>query len=236
MQDINLLDELKKAQQDIVEKHLLAEALNILSNEEDKESKIQERIVRGTNRSDDHFGLHKLDSDRIYDHESIEAICVKYRLRFLDSAMFKADVPAEAVRHIKHVEANTGVTFEHFRIVAPAERFKLLDSTKDPILLAQLPNGKYYFIHQWGDDMSWIQHVLKYPFRHMKALAISSITIGTIVALAVPSQFQSDQAEFFFRFFMFSMSSCLLMMIAIISGIMYSKDFSENVWNSKFIR
>ena len=236
MNDINLLEELNKAQQDVAQKRLVQEALTILSSDEHAESDIKKRIGRKTLMLSNRLGLQKLDGERIYDYESIEAICVKYRLRFLDSDLFKSEIPAEAIHYIKHVEAKSGIRFERFRIVAPAERFKLFDSTKDPILFAQLPNGKYYFIHQWGDDLSWFQRVLKYPFRHMKSLTISSIAIGTVVALVVPSQFESLQAEFFYRFFMFSMSSSLLLMLAIITGIMYSKDFSENVWNSKFIR
>ncbi len=236
MQDINLLDELNKAQQSVAQKRLINEALTILSKDEHVESDIKQRIFQKPGKLSENLGLHKLDESRIYDRESIEAICVKYRLRFLDSELFKSEIPVEAIHHVKHVEAKTGMRFENFKVVAPAERFKLFDSTKDPILFTQLPNGKYYYIHQWGDDLSWIQHALKYPFRHMKALTISSIVIGSIVAMAVPSQFQSVQAEFFYRFFIFSMGSCLLLMLAIITGIMYSKDFSENVWNSKFIR
>lgn len=84
--------------------------------------------------------------------------------------------------------------------------------------------------------MSWKEHILRYPFRHMGTLASTSLVVGALIALLVPVQFSDTKAEFFYRFFMFSMSSALIMTLAIIVGIMYSKDFSENVWNSKFLR
>lgn len=235
MQDINLLEELNRAQQEVAQKNLVNEALDILSIDASKDSEIRHRLYNHVNDSFD-GSLNKLDSSRIFDQESIEAVSVKFRLRFLESQLFKSDIPAEAIHHIKHVEAKTGIRFDRFKIVAPAERFQLFDSTKDPVLFAELPNGKYYYVYQWGDDMSGIQRILKYPFRHMKALAFTSIFIGAIIALSVPSLYESFKAEFFYRFFMFSMTSSLLMTLAIIVGIMYSKDFSENVWNSKYIK
>ena len=46
--------------------------------------------------------------------------------------------------------------------------------------------------------MKWYQHLLKYPFRHIGALAASSSLIGLMIAFLVPSQFEAIQAEFFF--------------------------------------
>jgi len=237
MQDINLRSELEKAQLEFEQHLLIREVEKILSAESGTEHAISSRIK--TNREP--IALPRqmvalLDHNDIFDIESIETICTRFRLRFLESSLFKGDIPADAIRNIKHIESTRGIRFERFRIIAPEERFQLIDSTKDPILFAELPDGRYYFIFQWGNDPRWYQRILKYPFRHIGTLAASSSVLGLLVALLVPSQFESWQAEFFYRFFMFSMSSCLVMTLAIIAGIMYSKDFSENVWNSRFIR
>lgn len=238
MQDINLRSELEKAQQEFEQHLLIKEVEKILSAESGREHSIESRIrtserhTRGLNTS----VISKLDSSAVFDIESIEALCTKFRLRFLESSLFKGSIPAEAVRRIKHMESSKGIRFSRFRIIAPAERFRLIDSTRDPMLLAELPDGRYYFIFQWGNDLRWYQRILKYPFRHIGTLAATSTALGMLITLLVPSQFESLQAEFFYRFFIFSMSSCLLMTLTIIAGILYSKDFSENVWNSRFTR
>lgn len=236
MQDINLKDELKKIQVTLDQQHLLETALKILHSESVEEQQIRQRIVSDGGKRSKWVGLEYLSDEHLFDLKAIEALCTRYRLRFLDSSLFKGEVPSEAIRRIKRLEASTGLRFEKFKVLAPADRFKLKDSTQDPMLLAELPNGKYYFIFQWGDDLKWYQEILKYPFRHMGTLTICALAFGALITLVVPKQFELAQAEFFYRFFMFSMSSALFLTLTIIAGILYSKDFSENVWNSKFIK
>ncbi|MEQ9187511.1 MAG: hypothetical protein RLP15_07230 [Cryomorphaceae bacterium] len=237
MQSIDLLHEMEIAQVEWEQNTLVKEAKWILRAEHATESNIESRIRKPRQSHNDFDGWVKnLDPKRKFNLEAVALICTRYRLRFLESDLFKGDVPADAIREVKRLESSLGVRFKAFKIVAPAERFFLKDSTKDPILLAELPNGQFYYIFQWGNDLKWYQYLLKYPFRHIGALAACSSLIGMMIAFLVPSQFEAAQAEFFYRFFMFSMTTCLIMTLAIITAIMYSKDFSENVWNSKFIR
>lgn len=237
MQNIDLLHELEKVQVELEQNAVLREVESILNDEHTAELEISSRLSKTHRKSGlDWNWIELLEDQRTFHPETIEHICTRFRLRFLDSELFKGDIPAEAIREVKRIEGQTGVTFEAFKVIAPAERFDLKDSTKDPILMAELSNGQFYYIFQWGDDMAWYQHILKYPFRHIGALAATSSVIGLLVAFLVPSQFEAAQAEFFYRFFMFSLSTCLVMTLSIIVAIMYSKDFSENVWNSKFIR
>ena len=224
------------AQIEFEQNSLVDVAQKILLNDSRAEADVAQRIVRRGQPQSDLHGMHQLDPSKKFNIEAIERICTKFRLRFLESDLFKGEIPAEAIREVKRIESSTGVHFETFRIVAPEERFNLKDSTKDPILMAELPNGQFYYIFQWGDDMKWYQELIQYPFRHIGALAASSALVGLLIAFLVPSQFEAMQAEFFYRFFMFSMTTCLLMTLAIITAIMHSKDFSENVWNSKFIK
>lgn len=237
MNDINLLEEMAHAQREFEQNTLIEEVKTLLANDSKNERSIAERITHGKFNMNDQLGwMNQLESTRKFNLEAIEKICTRFRLRFLDSELFKGDVPSDAIREVKRIESVIGTTFSSFKIIAPQERFNLKDSTKDPILMAELPNGQFYYIFQWGDDMKWYQELLKYPFRHIGALAASSSAIGLLVAILVPSQFEVVHSEFFFRFFMFSMTTCLIMTLSVITAIMYSKDFSENVWNSKFIK
>lgn len=235
MQGINLKKELEQAQVSREQDSVLNQALAILNMDAAHEQTIARRIAKRSKKRASGY-LLTLDHSQMFDTETIESICVKYRLRFLDSSFYKGEIPVEAVRAAKRIESDSGVRFSNFRIIAPAERFELKDSTKDPILLAELPNGKFYYIYQWGNDMRWYEYLLKYPFRHIGSLTMVALAFGAITAAIVPTQFVDWKAEFFYRFFMFSMTSALLVMLVIITGIMYSKDFSENVWNSKFFK
>ena len=237
MNDINLLEEMANAQIEFEQSSLINEVKSLLESDSSNEISIADRISKGITLPEEQFGwIKKLDETRKYNLESIEKICIRFRLRFLESDLFKGDIPSEAIREVKRIESSIGTTFSTFKIIAPQERFNLKDSTKDLILMAELPNGQFYYIFQWGDDMKWYEEILKYPFRHIGALAATSSAIGLLVAILVPSQFEVVHSEFFFRFFMFSMTTCLIMTLSVITAIMYSKDFSENVWNSKFIK
>lgn len=236
MQNIHLLDELEKVQTEFEQQRVLNEVQRILNQELKSEQHVLARIFGQESSPSSNENHHQLDQKRIFDAESIEKLCTNFRLRFLESKLFKGEIPIEALLEIKQLELNNGVKFSSFKIIAPEERFNLKDSTKDPILMAELPNGKYYYIFQWGNDLAWYHRLIKYPFRHMGTLAASSLLVGLFISLLVPSQFADLKSEFFFRFFMFTMSSSLIMTLAIIVGIMNSKDFSENVWNSKYIK
>lgn len=237
MQNINLKAELEKQQEFVDQNALVAEAKSILEDNVSREHSIAQRITEGTlGTSSESFDHSRLDKARIFDTEAIERLCTKFRLRFLDSTLFKGEIPSEAIHQIRHIESNIGIKFSTFKVVAPSERFRLKDSTKDPILLAELPNGRHYFIYQWGDDMKWYQSILKYPMRHFGTLTMSALALGALITVLMPTQFEQGQAEFFYRFFLFSMSSALILTLVLITGIMYSKDFSENIWNSKFLK
>ena len=147
MQDINLLQELEQAQIEFEQNAVIREVEAILHQDLAAEQNISARIQRGIGTNTSRFGgLERLDSKRRFDIETIEKICTKYRLRFLESDLFKGDIPSEAIREVKRLESSLGMRFDRFSVIAPAERFDLKDSTKDPILMAELPNRQFYYI------------------------------------------------------------------------------------------
>ena len=236
MPDINLKAELEKAQVELSQNAIVREVQQLLNADAVNESLISDHIYnKSISNGVDSVIAELLNPSLIFDIEAVEAICTKYRLQFLDSTSFKGGVPAEAIRKVKHIESSTGLRFTKFRVMALAGRFRLKTNKKDPMLFAELPNGRFYFICQWDDALNLSQRLLQYPYRHMGILAAISIPLGALIALLVPMQFTDGKAEFFYRFLMFSMSSALIMTLAIITGIMYSKDFSKNVWNNKFL-
>lgn len=231
---VNLFEELQKAQQEARQEEVLEEAVAILKAQEAIDGEAFARIKGSSNNPGTVRLTEFLDPKRIFTEQAIETLCTRYRLRFLESKMFKGQIPFEAVSELMQAEKSVGTTFSRFFIVAPAERFLLKDSQKDPLLFASLGNGKYYFIHQWGKDMSWYKAALRYPFRHFRALCVTSMAVSLLLACLLPVEFSSGKVEFFFRFFLFGALSCLFVTLAVIAGIICSEDFSENVWNSRY--
>ncbi len=234
--EINVLNELVKEQARESENSVIDFAKFVLAKEGEREQRIKDDMKGTENNAPSIInGDYKLFSE-----ETIKSICIKYRLRFLDSKLFKGDIPYEAIQKTKTLEKELNTELRSFKIVAPAARFALKDSTKDPILLAKTANGKYLYIHKWGNDMAWYQKLLKFPFSNIQNLAISSIILSLVISLLIPSAFTT---EFYTRtealmllnkFMIFCGLSGLIFSASLALGIILSKDFSDDVWNDKY--
>lgn len=221
---------------------LLKHAAQILSSDVDKDQHIQERLKGNATEfarlSVDQLG--SLDGDLVFDSLVIERIATKFRLRFLNSKLYAGEIPYEATAKVKALENKLDHQFSDFAILAPASRFQLKDATEDPILFASLGNGEYYMIHKWGDDMGWFRSVLNFPVRNITTLALTSVCIGLLITMFLPSAFfpetswNSSFASGLARIYLSFIFSGLVFVSALIVGILRSKEFSQDVWNSRY--
>ena len=127
-----------------------------------------------------------VSTESIYTEVEIARICVKYRLRFLDTAQFTAPMPYEAVRRIKQLQKQTSHTFISFRIVAPAEAFHLPDCKEDPLLFAELGHGRYALIYQWGQDLHPLRAWRFFPWRTKRTLGLTVAAFALVGTALVP--------------------------------------------------
>ena len=127
-----------------------------------------------------------ISTESVYTEVEIARVCVKYRLRFLDTAQFTAPMPYEAVRRIKQLQVQTGHTFNSFRIVAPAEAFHLPDCKEDPLLFAELGHGRYTLIYQWGQDLHPLRALRFFPWRTKRSLALTVAVCAMVGTALVP--------------------------------------------------
>ncbi len=206
----------------------------------DEESSKDEKILRELKQDDrDDFNLsnpfqpEKLETNRIFHIDDIEKICVDYRLRFLSSALFKAELPYEGIMKVKELEKDHGITLKGFRIMAPASVFKLKNAD-DPLLFAPIGNQYYYLIHAWGRDLHPLRKVMMWPFRQLEHFMFSLLVLSLFFTTLIPSgMFSQEQttAEFFILFFfMFKWITGL----AIFYGFKFGKNFSSAIWNSTY--
>jgi hypothetical protein len=240
---INLLEELKLSRKEFVssEEILLSEVKEILKNELDKEKSIIQRLKHDNKNNKELYGFNidALEKDRIYTIAEIKSICEKYRLRFLNSNMFKSEFPKEAIDNIKETEEKLGVKFEDYKVIAPESLFRLKDSLEDPILLANMGNGRYYFIHKWGNDLSASRAIKYYPIRNLSTLTISVFSLAVFLTVVIPTNWIVKgtfmlEYEYLYRVMFFVSCFVWISAILIYYGFVANKNLSENEWNNKY--
>lgn len=235
--NVNITRKLEK------EEFLLEEAKDILENSKAHDEKILHSINDGNDLeigSDSFFILSKAEASKVFSIETIRNICIKYRLRFLNTKYFKGEFPYEAVIKIKETEKKYKVRLTTFYIIAPSEKFHLKDSKKDPLLFASIGNRKYFLVHQWGNDLKWYRKLLYYPFRDMGTLACSAVIFSFFITLFLPKEIFAHETLsklpllFLYHVFFFFIFSSFIFLVSIIYGIAALKDFSRNVWDSEY--
>ncbi len=231
---INLRDELdkEKARQN----KLLKEAKSLLAESVEKDKEIMLRLKDASGKGSS-LNLNNPEKENIFSIEEIRSVCIRYRLRFLDTSLFRSSYPYEAITAIKSFEKKYNTTVESFRIVAPGRAFKLENINKDPLLFVPLSENSFYLIHQWGSNLTWYRRILTWPFQNLKTLLISLLLCSFLFSFSLPSAIMNIinfQSEIFLRLWLAIHTFIGLFGITLWLGISYEKTFSSLNWNSKF--
>ena len=213
--------------------HILAEVEALLSETNKSDEAILQRIENAEGEKHNAFQFDLIETDKIYHITQIEKICVNYRLRFLDSKLYKGKLPYEAITKIKTLEEKHNISLDGFKMMAPAKLFKL-ENADDPLLFAPMGNGYYYFIHKWGSDLHPLRKAMMWPFKTFETFMFTIFVLSLLLTYLVPKGFFMDQnsgTEFFLLFiFMFKWVGG----IALYYGFAKGKNFNSAIWRSKF--
>lgn len=181
--------------------------------------------------------IPRLDPDRVFHVDAIRDICVKYRLRFLDGALFKGEIPLQAIYAIRQLEARAEAPLQGFKLLAPASRFRLCDSDADPLLFIPVGKEHYYLVHQWGKDMAPWRALLAWPFRSVVHLAATVGLLAVLLTLLVPNaMITSDPLAGTWgphRMFFLFWSSMVLSSFTVFAWFAFFGSFSKDDWNSR---
>lgn len=241
--DVNLRDALIRQRELAREKGALKfvyDVFDVLNEEVYSEYNIRARVGNSNcSNTLPQMKIKSLDEERLFSIDEIRKICIKYRLRFLDSALFKGELPHEAVAKIKELEKVHGCVLQNFKIVAPSEMFRLEDCDKDPLLFVQLDNGIYYLVHHWGADLSWHRKLLVFPFRSFLTLTLSIFSVSVLLSLLIPTSFiegtvMGDEGFARMTFFLWAFVSIVASVSYI--GLAFFKNVSSRQWNSPFFK
>ena len=217
----------------ISEERLLEEVEKIFEREKTKDNLILKNLTEGIETESNSFTFDLLETSKIYHLSDIEKICIDYRLRFLNSSYFKAELPYEAISKIKHLEKLHNTKLEGFKIMAPAKLFKL-ENADDPLLFAPIGNQYYYLIHSWGKDLHPFRKLIMWPFKQLENFIVLLLVLSLILTTLVPQGMFNQQlttAQFFMVYlFMFKWVAGM----SLFFGFKRGKNFSEAVWRSKF--
>ena len=165
--------------------------------------------------------------------EHIKAICIDYRLRFLDSELFKGPIPYEAIMKIKALNKEHGIELSGFKIMAPSKLFKL-ENADDPLLFAPIGNDYYYLIHKWGTDLSPFRKLAVLPFKNFENLMMLTVLVSLVASFFVPKglfSIETSGVQFLLIFlFMFKSVAAVVLYYGFAAG----KNFNTAIWNSKY--
>ncbi len=230
----NVEDRLRKHRsRQISESDLLAEIKNLLDQDDLKDELIYNQLQSSSEYNHNALDIDLLDTDRIYHVEHIKAICIDYRLRFLDSKLFKGKIPYEAVIKIKELEKEHKTTIDGFKIMAPSKLFKL-ENADDPLLFAPIGNGYYYLIHKWGNDLSPFRKFAVLPFKNFENLMLLTALVSLIASFFVPKgllSVETSGVQFLLIFlFMFKSVAAVVLYYSFAAG----KNFNKAIWDSKY--
>ncbi|RRO13923.1 hypothetical protein [Flavobacteriaceae bacterium 14752] len=235
MKRLNLLEKLENERSKVNEEKLLDDVKRFLSQLQSEDENIRNQVLNNKDSDDDvnNFVFDHLDTKRIYHISQIEQVCVNYRLRFLNSNLFKGDLPQEAIQEIKRLNTEHNTELKGFKIMAPSKLFKLKNAD-DPVLMAPMGNGYYYFIHKWGNDLHPLRRLLVWAVKTLENFIFSMFILSLITTALIPKGIFMDEGsntEFFLLFiFMFKW----FLGMALYYGFAKGKNFNTAIWQSKF--
>jgi ABC-type multidrug transport system fused ATPase/permease subunit len=234
LEKINIESKLRAHQTKLIsEFEILNQIKNIFENDEIDRNEIINRLIKISIVSKNKFDLDLLETNKIFHLKSIKQTCIDYRLRFLDSKLFKNKIPEEAISKIKDLEKIHNTTFEGFKIMAPAKLFKL-EKSDDPLLFIPLGNEYFYLVHKWGNDLNPFRKIMMIPFKSMGNIVVTLIALSAITTFFLPvSKFGPENiniVKFISFLFVFKTYCAIVVYYSFWKG----KNFSGEIWNSNY--
>lgn len=218
------------------EEDLLNETRRILNNDLLSDKKILLNLGRYS------ATMHVIEEEdvdalAIYTSTEIKKVSVNYRLKFLESANYKPEIPYEAILKIKWLDSEFGKELKDFRVLAPAEEFRKKQSDKNALLFVKTNHENFYLVHLWGSPLPWTRRVKYWPVRNFESLATAIILYSLALAAILPTwAITLDQKAtywcgyrggVFFHLLIFNSGFSVLFLLS------YFRNFSCNLWDRK---
>lgn len=211
---------------------ILLEVKALLTENDFDRTLITSKLSKKSSTKSNLLQFDLLETNKIFHLEQIKTICIDYRLRFLDSDIFKNEIPEEAISKIRMLEKNHNTYLDGFKIIAPSKAFHLLNYD-DPLLFVPMGNDYYYLIHKWGTDMNPLRKLLVLPLKNLGSFTITTIILSVFVALIVPENNLSKSVPLASVIvFLFAFKS--IFAVFAYYFFMMGKNFNEEIWQRQY--
>ena len=217
----------------VSENDLMNEIKSIFDQDDLMRTEIRQKLRTDSSTKQNVFNLDLLETDKIFHLEQIKNICVDYRLRFLDSSLFKNEIPEEAVSIIKNLEKSHNTILDGFKIMAPSKLFHL-KNFDDPLLFVPIGNDYFYLVHKWGGELNPFRKLAVRPFRNLRSFFALLLVISMVLAFITPYDILGQVSPEIFRMLSFMFIFKSLAGIALYYCFWKGKNFNEAIWNSKY--
>jgi len=206
---------------------------NVFQEDENHEKRILQNLETKTETSKNDFDFDHLETNKIYHLDQIKAICIDYRLRFLDAKYFKGKLPQSAIAAVKKLEKEHHTELKNFKIIAPSKLFKL-ENADDPLLFAPMGNDYFYLVHKWGNDLHPLRKFMMWFFKSFENLIILTLLVSVVITAMIPNGMFSNTTSVssFIMIFLFMFKSVAA--VVIFYGFALGKNFNTAIWNSKY--
>lgn len=184
-------------------------------------------------KSKNTFNFDLLASENIYHIQHIEQLCIRYRLRFLNSNLYKGEIPKEALLKIQHLEIAHNTYLNNLKLMAPSKVFRL-KSKDDPILFVPMGNNYYYLIHKWGNDLHPLRKLYVFPIKNYINLLISIIVLSFIITLLIPISIftKSPKESYFLILLLFNFKGILA--LTFFYSFVTGKNVNKAIWRTNY--
>ena len=227
MEKVNLYKQLLSERNSSIESNNIDNFLKSIFERKD----VKQSLNKKNNDSFNQLDFDKMETKNIFHLKNIEKICVKYRLRFLDSNLFKGDYPKNIANIISDIENSHKTKLKNFMIMAPSKLFKI-KSPDDPLLFVPIGNDYYYLVHKWGNEFNNLRKILVLPFKNIDNLTIFSILVSVVFAFIGKLIFPDMSMSEVFILFLFLVKGFIF--IFFYTFFLTRKNFNESIWNSKY--
>jgi len=232
MRKVNLFEELlSERNKEISSDELKSIVKKIWSNHDSKKDQIRISLNKKNDDKNNQLKFDKMESKNIFHKDTIKKICVRYRLRFLDSNLFKGEYPKNITRIITDLESKHDTSLINFKIMAPSKLFKI-KSPDDPILFVPIGNDYFYLVHKWGKEFNKLRKLMVLPFKNIDNLTIFSILVSVFFALVGKLVMPSLTSSEVFILFLFLVKGFIFIFFYMF--FLTRRNFSESNWNSKY--
>lgn len=213
---------------------LVSEAHRILQQDLFAEKKILENL-RQYRFQEEVLDEEVLDESQVFRVDEIKKVAILCRMKFLESSLFRAEIPYEAVLKIKHMEATYGKTLKHFNILSTSKSFHGKGEQDEAALFVKTNYDNYYLIHRWGKPLNRSRKWLYLPFRKFENLFVTVVIVTALITLILPTHWITldSKAQYwsgyrlgtFFHLLIFDMGVTAYFTFA------FGLNFNSSVWN-----